>query len=975
MRLKSRIAAVTLSAALFLGFLGTAPAAQAAPAVLAKDEMRGVWVTTVLNLDYPFKPTTSVAAMKSEADALLESALEMGMNAVFLQVRPTADAFYKSGIFPWSYYLTGTAGKAPADGFDPLAYWVDEAHKRGMELHAWVNPYRITHSTPKIGNVSELPSGHPAKDHPSWVVSFGGQLYFNPSIPEVRQLITDGVAEIVRNYAVDGVQFDDYFYPGNIDDSAAFETYGKSFGDVASWRRNNVDEVIKEVNQAVKDIREDCSFGVSPSGIWANSTTAYGSDTRGNESYHSAYADTRKWVKLGWLDYIAPQIYWEIGYPAADYEILLKWWDDVCEGTDVDLYIAHAAYRVDPKSSSEAWRSADELVRQLDLSKTMPNVKGSLFFRLGTMLASPAVPAALKEYYESNSGTRTIFSPRTVPLAINVPGRDITENVASYYIMGSSDPSLPLYINGEEITNRTASGFFSKLVPLQKGANVITATQGAKTVSRTITRAAASSSASPPSIEAAGIVSSSVRPQTNQYLNPGQVYRLGCTAPIGATVTVSLAGKTYKLTPSTTSKPDNNKIYTTSFNYNYTAPALSGTGKISAIGTPVYTMTYNGKTAKATAPGLIKNINDKAPVYAQITSPTAWIYPSNSSDGGSSGELTIGMEDYIVRTSGNWVKLGMGEWIYDDNIKITESSNPKMALIQKCTYSQYGKWDYIHVSANAKTVSRVNRSDDILTYTIYNSTLSRGIAPSVPPDSPFESAWATEKGGNVTLHFRLRSGALIDGWYLKMLEDGTQELAIKKHPSISTASIGRPLTGIRVMLDAGHGGSASGALGPLGADMPEKTLALAIAQKARRQLESLGAEVVMARTIDKYMELEERLEISRSARPDLFLSIHLNSMAVTTDSSNIKGVLSLYREPNGKGFAESLHAECVNTIFRQDKGVKSQNLYVCRGYWSPSVLLECAFINNPDEFEWLVAGSGADDLAGAIARGVVNYFS
>ena len=245
--------------------------------VSAKKEMRGMWVATVVNIDYPSKPTTDPEVLKKEALEILDTAGDTGINAVFLQVRPTADAFYKSKIFPWSKFLTGTQGKAPDGGFDPLAFWIEEAHARGIELHAWINPFRITKKTVSESRptVSSLHSSHPARKNPGWVVQYtDSNLYFNPGIPEVRKLVVDGVMELVNNYDIDGIHFDDYFYPGrDFNDSKTFAAYGKGFKDIGDWRRNNIHLLVSDVYNAIKTSGKDVRFGISPFGIWANKRT------------------------------------------------------------------------------------------------------------------------------------------------------------------------------------------------------------------------------------------------------------------------------------------------------------------------------------------------------------------------------------------------------------------------------------------------------------------------------------------------------------------------------------------------------------------------------------------------------------------------------------------------------------------------------------------------------------------------------
>lgn len=257
------------------------------PAVVsAEDEMRGIWVSTVLNLDYPSKATTSEAALKSEADSIIAECSAMGINNIFLQVRPCSDAFYKSSVYPWSKYLTGTQGTAPEGDFDPLSYWISSAHSKGIKLHAWINPYRVTKSNDASDSeYNSLAASNPAKLHPEYIVKYSdNQYYFDPGLPEVRELLIEGALEIVKNYDVDGIHMDDYFYPGTgFNDADTYAKYGSGFSTAEDFRRNNVDLLVKELGEKIHAQDPSCIFGISPSGIWANKTTRpEGSDTGGD---------------------------------------------------------------------------------------------------------------------------------------------------------------------------------------------------------------------------------------------------------------------------------------------------------------------------------------------------------------------------------------------------------------------------------------------------------------------------------------------------------------------------------------------------------------------------------------------------------------------------------------------------------------------------------------------------------------------
>lgn len=341
-------------------------------ATTTEAEMRAVWISTVYNLDYP-STKNNIEAQKSEFNEKLDQLKAMGLNTVIVQVRPKADALYLSSINPWSDVLTGVQGKDP--GYDPLAFMVEAAHAKGMAIHAWLNPYRVTTTGTDL---TALSSNHPARLNPSWVFSYNNALYYNPEVEGVKQHIVDTVTEIAKNYNVDGIHFDDYFYPS----SYPLPTGEDKDGAVANNRRNNVNDMVSRVSTAIKNVNrtynKNIVFGISPAGIWKNNTTdATGSATNGNQSYYSVYADTRTWIKNGWIDYVVPQIYWETGHKLADYETLVKWWSNEVAGTNVKLYIGQGVYRD---------AVATQIDTQLAINKKYSAVKGSFYFSLRDLL-------------------------------------------------------------------------------------------------------------------------------------------------------------------------------------------------------------------------------------------------------------------------------------------------------------------------------------------------------------------------------------------------------------------------------------------------------------------------------------------------------------------------------------------------------------------------------------------------------------
>ena len=346
-----------------------------------KYEFRGVWIASVDNIDWPPKGMVNVDSQKVEFIRQLDMHKRNGMNAVIVQVRPAADAFYPSPYEPWSQWLTGTQGKPPSPYYDPLQFMIEETHKRGMEFHAWCNPYRADF---KIGSSSIAPN-HITKIHPEWFLEYGGLKYFDPSSKLVQKFVVKVIADIVNRYDVDAIHMDDYFYPYRIagkefPDETSFKNSGSKLSK-EDWRRSNVDTIIKMLSIAIKKEKPWVQFGISPFSVWRNKDKdPRGSDSKASQTnYDDLYADILLWLKEKWIDYVAPQLYLEIGHDKIDYKKLLGWWSKNSYGRN--LYIGHGIYRATGNSSiNAAWRKPDELPNQIKLLRQYPNVQGSIYF-------------------------------------------------------------------------------------------------------------------------------------------------------------------------------------------------------------------------------------------------------------------------------------------------------------------------------------------------------------------------------------------------------------------------------------------------------------------------------------------------------------------------------------------------------------------------------------------------------------------
>lgn len=366
--------------------------------VATNDSLRGVWISTVFNLDWPSTGSYgNQAKQQQEYVQLLNELQAMGMNTVFVQVRPSADALYPSSMVPWSKVMTGTQGKNP--GYDPLAFMIMETHRRGMQFHAWFNPFRANTDAKN----DQLAANHVVKLHPDWIVNSSNKLYINPGVPQARQQIIKEIMEVVQRYDIDGVHLDDYFYPSNgtFSDDATYKAYNtKKIANKADWRRDNINQFVQQLHTSIKSVKPGVQFGISPFGVWRNiAIDPTGSDTKaGVTAYDNMYADVRTWVKQGWMDYVTPQIYWSLSFAPAQYDKLVTWWSDEVRGTNVKLYIGHSPYKLG--TAEAGWQNAQEIINQLDYNALHPEVQGSVFFSAKDLRKNPlGLIQALSSYY------------------------------------------------------------------------------------------------------------------------------------------------------------------------------------------------------------------------------------------------------------------------------------------------------------------------------------------------------------------------------------------------------------------------------------------------------------------------------------------------------------------------------------------------------------------------------------------------
>lgn len=434
-------------------------------------EMRGAWIATVANIDWPSAPGLTPDRQRMEFDSILDVLKAMNFNAVFVQVRPAGDAFYHAPNVPWSEYLSGSQGVAPEPFYDPMEYMIKAAHDRKMEFHAWLNPYRASFNldTAKLSPLHPL-RALPDKRKAEWFFRYGRRYYFNPASPLVRQYLVNIVKDIVIRYDVDGIHFDDYFYPykeagETLEDYTSFTADPRGFVNIDDWRRDNVNRLIQEVSGTIKKYKPFLRFGIGPFGVWRNKDRdpENGSDTRaGITCYDDLYADILLWLKNGWIDYVAPQIYWSIGFPPADYEKLVDWWSTHLYGRQ--LFIGHAAYKINNSTNDLNWNKPEELQRQITLNRSNPNVQGSLFFSVKPLLKNPlgVQDSLIKTVYKTPAVSPPFGSlsrvPPATPQICRVEGTESSVKLAWHVCKLLSPEEMPYYFalyrfDGEGIGN------------------------------------------------------------------------------------------------------------------------------------------------------------------------------------------------------------------------------------------------------------------------------------------------------------------------------------------------------------------------------------------------------------------------------------------------------------------------------------------------------------------------------------------
>lgn len=995
------------------------------PAPIAADKvegMRAVFVATSGDAaDFPSKQGLSAIEQKAEIDAMTAKLAALKLNTIILEAQSDSSALYDSSYFPSSAALTGRQGKDP--GYDALQYFIGSAHRNGLKLYAYVSPGRIQQKA----DLAALATESPAVKNKGWTVTGeDGGLYFNLGLPAVEKMVVASVTELVKNEKPDGVVLDGSLYPAkNFDDAAAYQKYGGKLSR-DEWRRVNATNLEKDICRAVKAAGKHIRFGVMADPVWLNaSQNPAGSATSSAQTaYDDHFSDTRQWVKSAWLDFICPKAFGAMGDTSLPFEKVVSYWGDTVKGTGVQLYTGQAVYKTG--AAEAGWSSPDQIVRQLQYLSGVSSCSGSVFFGYRQLLANTGGVMDSVTKYFANSLDATFGSE----LSISAPENGLVTNQGQVTISGTSDSNFPLTINGAEVA-RSSKGFFAQVEKLSPGSNTFTVSHKGKTVTLKVTYSIDVLSA----VQPAGTVTEFGGTQINiiAVAREGasvsasvgkQKINMSATAirPDGnAAMPTVPAGYacymgTFTLPASTAKVQDLGKVKVSASWNGFSETMSGGDIRVAAFAQPPAgsKQIAHLKIAQGDANDLYietYKYNDdlyRPDTYPQL--PGTWDYIETNSNG-SPKVYTFGDMRYY--------KLTNGQLLYIANADVKAQAAPAYNRIgsaavsdydggrytrfsfgfsQKITYTagtnisypnasfnSFGKRDYSVSSFNATTFQ----------ITFYNTDSASAARPG-GFSSPLISSVDMNRLSATTVQyvFHLKHAGAFYGNYI--FYDGNNFIIDFKNPWNGDYSK------LRIAIDPGHCAQFTGASGFNGVN--EKDVNLKYALEVRRKLVALGipsGNIYMTREGDSFpytpigVNLATRAKNMINFRPDFTLCIHNNASDGTA-----AGVETYYFQPFSQPYVQDIQKRLVQayqlaktadsypaypnmgndrgarfTSYNSASGTKPEAYYSVRQFQMPSTLVECGFVDNPNEFQFLWSSVGTNRITDALRDGVMDFMN
>lgn len=879
------------------------------------EKMRGLFLYSQNNLDYPSKPGLSNRDLADEASNIINFAKTNGYSALFFQVRSESDALYSSKVYPHSRFFTEEEGAFSFS--DPLDILTGLAKDKGIAVYAVVDPYRV-------GSADRpLSDKNPAKQHPDWTIEVGGQLYYDPANEQVQQLVEDGILELSRQRNLAGILLQDI-------DNAALKNQEHYY--------DNLQTVLENCQKKINSYQPEFLIGLS------SQSTAVKDESQRTFYKSVSQNDT--------IDFIAPKMITPTSLDEDGYTDILSQWLAVVDSTSVQLVPDSLAYRIlSPTFDGYYFSDPLEINYQMvfnhskDITCSLVENYSSLKFNV-----YPIAQDLLTVYQSDTVITDTDLNleiPQT--FAITRPTEKISTTYDHYFITGLSDPALPLTVDGQEVDRRTDYGGFGVYVQVAVGENTYVFEQGEQTATVQIDRPDPNQTAQQQPIST--IVSSSAAPKYDLAVFSDKEVALQCIAPSGGKVTASVNGVNYDLKQAA-AEDGLPALYTATIKIDHSA-SLSENAT-TAIGNVVYTLTYNGIVTNEKSAGTLYYVGSNHRLAVKTANYLGNVMKNPKDNGDFLATFKNGALDYVSDQTDDYYLLESGGYIKKSEVDIVEGTANVDNHVTNVVLDSVAKGEKLTVAGSNYSAAHVDfdENNGVLTLTLYHAYGMPESLSYLKSELFEEISVKNDEEHTAVITLRLKEGQVLYGYDLTYSDNNTV-LYCKKPPQLSE-NYSKPLEGITVVIDPGHGGKDVGALGVGGTAGPiEKEINFAAAYTTMQRLKSMGATVYLTRSDDSVLALDDRLALAQQNDADFFISFHHNSTAESRNSYETAGLEIYYHEQLSKSFAENLMERLSVTLNRQNRGVIESYYRVTRITYAPAVLVELGYIPNPVEYESL----------------------
>lgn len=897
-------------------------------------EIKALTVNAQNNLDFPSASGLSSAQLTAEITKIVDFAAEYGFNTLYLETNPQTDALYLSGILPSSSLLVSKqGGKLP---LNVLETFIAYAHQKNIQVYAMISPGLLVTakqaeaaknamSDPSVFSYKQLlSSSHPVLScgEDVTVTESSGAVYLDLAKEQSRTLLADSVQELVTHYGVDGVLIENDF--------------------ASSATPSDITKLFTALGTAVKQSGRDIPLGFENS-----------ADLKTASSDSFLFSGV---VSQNLADFAVFSLPYATSGTDFSYSSALAKAKQLLSGSNVALYSLNSASQA--VSGSLPYYELNYQVTQNRLS----GIGGEIIDSYSALAGSKKVLTSL--YSALSQGKISYSFPTSVSqsFAVTRPSADISTTTSTYYIMGTSTPGSAVYLNGTALTDVQGNGLFGVFVSLSEGKNAFTFQQNGKTVTRTITRTIPSSGVSPISV----ITQGSMFPSIEGLVSETEDFTVTCTAPSGATVTAEAAGFSVTLTQTSTANAGYPATFTGTLNFNdsFNDDETVNSGKIR------YTLTHNGSIVAYSSTGDLFVTGKDIHAVGVVSNNVEIVYekPNNSST--MLSLLTNNATDYITEANGAYYKLAMGGYVYKTDVVVQEGKNTIDNDIQSIGVTSGTRSDTFTLKGAGNITYLGSLSDSKLTVTLYNTTKLPDT--SSLSGSMIQSVTAQQGDNSITLTFNAKNGVTLWSYDVYYGDEDTAVIYIKQKP-VLPGGVKKPLNGVTVVLDPGHGGTDSGAVGIPGTGGPvEKEATLVISNAVKAYLEQLGATVTLLRTDDTFVYVYDRPMLTRNIEPDFFISIHQNSIAVQSDGGKSKGMEAYYYSNSSAAFSKLLVSNLSARLNRVRRGAFQSSYIVTRTYCAPALLLEIGFVCNPAEYNDMLDSFQIYKTAEGIAQTMIE---